>query len=60
MYHSKKKSNISVDEIVEELTKMLIKQDFKDKEKGIEYIKIPKIQIIKQNIKLLKYLQNFK
>ena len=45
---------------IQELTKLLIKQDLKDKEKGVEYIRIPKTQIIKQNIKLLKYLQNFK
>lgn len=49
-----------IEETIEELTKLLIKQDLKDKKDGVEYIKIPKIQVIKENVKLLKFINNFK
>lgn len=42
-----------------ELTKILIKQDLKDKKEGTEIINIPKKKIISENIKLLKLLQEF-
>lgn len=48
-----------LNEAIEELTKMLIKQDLKDKKDGVELVSIPKIKIIKENIKLLKLLQKF-
>lgn len=52
--------NDKLEEVVEELTKILIKQDMKDKEEGIEYIRIPKINLIKQNIRLIKFIQKNK
>ncbi len=47
-----------IDNLVEELTKILIKQDLKDKQEGIEIIQLPKINIIKQNIRLLKIIES--
>ena len=49
-----------LDDAIEKLTKMLIVQDLKDKENGIEYIRIPKKQILKENIKLIKLIKKFK
>lgn len=46
-----------MNEAIFELTKLLIKQDIKDKQNGIEYVKIPKSKIIKENIKLLKLIK---
>ena len=46
-----------LEEAVEELTKILIKQDLKDKSEGKEYIKISKVDLMKIIIKLLKFLQ---
>jgi hypothetical protein len=47
-----------INEAIIELTKLLIKQDFKDKQQGIEFVKMPKAKIIKENIKLLKLIKN--
>ncbi len=49
-----------IDKVLEELTKLLIKQDLKDKQEGIEIIQLPKINIIKQNIRLLKTIKSLK
>lgn len=49
-----------MEDAINELTKMLIKQDIKDKENGIEYVKVPMINIIRLNIKVLKLLQKLK
>lgn len=43
---------------IEELTKLLIKQDLKDKKsKQQEIVTIPKVDLIRKSIKLLKMLQ---
>lgn len=52
--------NDKLEEVIEELTKILIKQCMKDKEEGIEYIRIPKVNLIKQNIRLIKFIQRHK
>ena len=46
-----------IEEYIEELTKMLIKQDLEDKENGTKIVKIPLINIIRENIKLLKMIK---
>lgn len=48
------------DDVIQELIKILIKQDLKDKKEGIEYVKIPKTKLIQENIKLLKLIETFK
>jgi hypothetical protein len=45
-----------IEQAIEEFTRMLIKQDFKDKNEGIEYIKIPKVDLLKIIIRVLKYI----
>ena len=48
-----------LDIAIEELTELLIKQDFKDKkENNTEIITIKKIDLIKVSIKLLKIIKN--
>jgi hypothetical protein len=50
-----------VDNAIEDLTKMLIRQDIKDKENNsIEKIVISKVDLIKKSIKLLKLLKKSK
>ena len=46
-----------MDDVLEELTRILIKQDFKDKEAGVEYIKISKVNLIRLCIKLVKLIK---
>ncbi len=47
-----------IDIAIEELTKLLIKQDLKDKKsKHQEIVTIPKVDLIRKSIKLLKMLQ---
>ena len=47
-----------IDIAIEELTKLLIKQDLKDKESGKdEIVVISKVDLIRKSIKLLKMLQ---
>lgn len=47
-----------MDEALEELTRILIKQDFKDKEAGkVECIKISKVNLIRLCIKLVKLIK---
>ncbi len=47
-----------IDEAIEEITKMLIKQDIKDKQqKNIETITITKVGLYKFSIKLLKVIK---
>ena len=46
-----------IDETIEELTKLLIKQDFKDKAEGVEYLKISKVNLIRFCVKLLKKIK---
>lgn len=45
-----------MEDVVEELTKMLIKQDLKDKQEGKEYIKISKVELIGLIIKFIKFI----
>ena len=48
-----------LDIAIEELTELLIKQDFKDKkENNTEIITIKKTDLIKVSIKLLKIIKN--
>lgn len=48
-----------LEETISLLTEMLIKQDFKDKEKGQEEkIVLTKKEIIKHSIRLIKLLKN--
>lgn len=49
-----------LDNVVLELTKILIKQDIKDKSEGIEYIKMSKVDLINFVIKIIKYISKFK
>lgn len=46
-----------LEDTILELTKLLIEQDLKDKENGMEYIKISKQDLIRLNIDLIKLLQ---
>ena len=46
-----------MEESIEELTKILIKEYVKEKDNGIEYIKISKTNLIKFCIRLLKYIK---
>lgn len=47
-----------IDIAIEELTRLLIKQDFKDKKSNKEeYVKIKKTELIKLCIKLLKLIE---
>lgn len=47
-----------IEATIEELTKILIKQDLKDKEKGsVEYINISKVDLIKICIKVVKMIK---
>lgn len=46
-----------LEEAIVELTKLLIKQDLKDKKEGMEYIKIPKQELIRLNINIIKLIQ---
>ena len=48
-----------IDDGIVELTKMLIKQDIKDKETSIEYVTIRKTDLIKHSIDLLKLLKKY-
>ena len=46
------------DDVVEELTKLLIKQDMKDKKNGKrEEVIITKLELIRHSIRLVKYLE---
>ena len=47
-----------VDDLIEELTKLLIKQDIKDKKSSQkEILHISKVEAIRRSIKLLKMLK---
>ncbi len=47
-----------MDEAVRELTKLLIEQDFKDKEAGVvEEVKMSKVNLIRLCIKLVKLIK---
>lgn len=47
-----------INDTIEELTKILIKQDLKDKEMGsVEYINISKVDLIKICIKVVKMIK---
>lgn len=49
-----------LDETIEELTKILIKMHFKDKEeKEVEYIKIKRTDLVRFSIKLIKFIKQF-
>lgn len=51
--------NINEDAI-EELTKMLIKEDFKSKANGKEYVTMTKQELIRFCIKLIKTIENYR
>lgn len=48
-----------LDDTVLELTKLLIKQDLKDKSEGVEYIKISKVDLINFVIRIIKFIKKF-